>query len=225
MNNHSVVLSVCTYDESSPLCNGDQIMVPNRIWTAFDAKHSGTGPIFVDVGDEGIVCRISPATAADGLDEDCCRVPTATWVRLGAPLPGELWVHVTARWLPTVGAITLRAHKERSLTDLADPVTTLSTEIAAAWSCVSDGDELVLPCGSFDVVGLKDVAGDVVTAGCILNTDVNLEIVPAIDARESPPAPMPTPAFGPSSSNANTTLPSFPDDTRFYGRGYRLGSS
>jgi hypothetical protein len=230
MNDHSVLLSVCTYDETSPLCHGDQIMVPTRIWTAFDTKHSGNGPIFVSIGEEvdgdiGIVGRLRPAVPADGLDEDCCRIPTVDWLRLGAPMPGDMWAHVTATSLPTVGTITLRAHRERSLTTLADPVVTLSTEIAAGWSCVSQGSELVLPCGSFDVMGLKDLTGAVIPAGCILNTDVNLDLVPALDYR--PPTPMPspitTPVFGavqpPSFSNVNQ------EDPRFPGRGYRLGNS
>ena len=228
MNNHSVLLSVCTYDDESPLCHGDQILVPTRIWTAFDAKHSGNGPIFVTIGedidDAGIVGRLRPATPADGLDEDCCRVPTADWLRLGAPMPGDLWAHVSATSLPTVGTITLRPHKERSLIALADPVVTLSAEIAAAWSCVSQGSELVLPCGTFDVVALVDLSGSRIPNGCILNTDVVLELVPALDYR--PPTPMPTPIttpiYGPSSNAA--APPSLPDDPRFPGRGYRLGN-
>jgi hypothetical protein len=230
MNDHSVLLSVCTYDDESSLCHGDQILVPTRVWTAFDAKHRGSGPIFVSVcGDEGdetgIVGRLRPAVPADSLDEDCCRIPTADWMRLGAPMPGDLWTHVSATTLPTVGTITLRAHKERSLTALADPVVTLSAEIAAGWSCVTQGSELVLPCGSFDVMGLEDLGGSRIHAGCILNTDVVLELVPALDHR--PPTPMPTPittpVFGaslPSFSNAASI-----EDPRFPGRGYRLGSS
>ena len=239
MNDHSVLLSVCVYDETSPLNQSDQIMVPTAVWTAFDARHSGTGPIFVSVGESDeirIVGRLRPATVADGLDGDCCRVPIADWIRLGAPMPGDLWAHVSATSLPTVGTITLRAHRERNLTVLEDPVVTLSSEIAAAWSCVSQGTELILPCGTFDVMDLKDLSGTVIPAGCILNTDVNLELVPALDHRPLTPMPTPmtTPIFRSMSGPPSTILPVIDDprfsdprfsDPRFPGQGYRLGNS
>jgi hypothetical protein len=226
MNTHYDILSVCVYDETSPLAVGDQILVPTRVWTAFDENHSGTGPIFVRVGDEGLVGRLRPATSADGLDGDCCRVPTAMWIRLGAPMPDEQCVHISAEYLPIVGSITLRAHRERSLTELVDPVVTLSTEIAANWSCVSEGQEIVLPCGTFDVMSLADGGGNRITAGSILNTDVNLELVPALDHRSPPATPMPTPAMGPTAT-PSSSLPNLTTDvsSRFIGRGYRLGSS
>ena len=197
-------------------------MIPAQVWRAFDAKHSGTGPIFVCVssGDgEQIyaVGRLRPATATDSLDDDCCRVPTSDWIRMGAPMPGDLWVTITAA-----------TDIQQSLMELDDPVVTLSAEISAGWSCVMEGAELVLPCGTFDIVGLKNGRGVAMNAGCILNTDVILELVPALDAVESPPAPRPTPTFGPSLSNA-ATMPVLPEtpcsDPRFPGRGYRLGSS
>jgi hypothetical protein len=210
-------------------------MIPTQVWRAFDAKHNGTGPIFVCVssGDgEQIyaVGRLRPATATDSLDDDCCRIPTSDWIRMGAPMPGDLWATITAATdIQTVGTITLRPHREQSLMELDDPVVTLSAEISAGWACVMEGAELVLPCGTFDIVGLKNGRGASMKAGCILNTDVILELVPALDAVESPPAPRPTPTFGPSFSNAAATMPALPEtpcsDPRFPGRGYRLGSS
>jgi hypothetical protein len=222
-------LSVCTYVDS-PLTYGDQILVPTRVWEAFDENHEGTGPIFVSLGD-GVIGRLRPAVPADHLDGDCCRVPNADWIRLGAPMMGERWVTLEPLTLPMVGSITLRARREAYLTALEDPVTTLSAEISAAWSCISNGAELALPCGIFDVMGIHDVSGATIQAGCLLDTDVNLEIVPALDAAPPPrpptprPTPLTTPIYGSSASNINhipaISQPS--SDPRFPGKGYRLG--
>jgi hypothetical protein len=228
-------LNVCTYDAENPLGQGDQILVPSRVWTAFDEDHEGTGPIFVSLGD-GVIGRLRPATPADHLDEDSCRVPLADWIRLGAPLIGERWITLEPLTLPAVGSITLRARREAYFTALADPVATLSAEISAIWACISNGAELALPCGVFDVMDLCDLSGSTIPAGCLLDTDVNLEIVPALDAapptpQQRPltphPSPFTTPVYGSSSSsNAVDQLPFLnqpPPDPRFPGRGYRLG--
>jgi hypothetical protein len=230
----STYLNVCTYDATS-LSHGDQILVPSRVWTAFDEDHEGTGPIFVSLGD-GVIGRLRPATPADHLDEDSCRVPQADWIRLGAPMIGERWITLEPLRLPIVGSITLRARREAYFTALADPVATLSAEISATWACISNGAELTLPCGIFDVMDLHDVSGATIPAGCLLDTDVNLEIVPALDSvpQQRPltphPSPFTTPVYGSSSSsNAVDQLSFLPSlqqplsDPRFPGRGYRLG--
>jgi hypothetical protein len=72
---------------------------------------------------------------------------------------------------------------------------------------------------------LKDISGSFIHAGCILNTDVNLNLVPALDYR--PPTPMPTPITTPV---FGSSLPSFSnaasmEDPRFPGQGYRLGNN
>jgi hypothetical protein len=138
-----------------------------------------------------------------------------------------------------VAAITLRARCEADLLALEDPVTVLSEQISAAWACVTAHSELVLPCGVFDIMGLRDPDGSDITAGCILNTDVNLDLVPALDHKPPrQPTPIPSPVMHASNMMVTDeavfreTAPitvSRPQQSKgfipFSGTGYRLGSS
>lgn len=234
-------LNVSVYDAGSPLYHGDQVLVPHTIWREFDDDHEGTGPMFVEVGEagSGAIARLRPATVADGLTADECRMPEWLWLRVGAPIPGEGWVPMRYVSLPMVAAITLRARREADLLALDDPVTTLSEQISAAWACVTAHAELVLPCGVFDIMELRDADGAEITAGCVLNTDVNLDLVPALDHKPRQPR-HPTPIPSPPSNMVNIDGVTFREHTPtpnstpvlgsqrfipFSGTGYRLGSS
>ena len=237
-------LNVSVYDNESPLYHGDQVLVHHTVWREFDEDHEGTGPMFVEVGEvgSGAVARLRPATVTDGLAPDECRMPEWMWLRLGAPIPGEAWVQIRSVSLPMVAAITLRARREADLLALEDPVTVLSEQIAAAWACVTAHSELVLPCGVFDIMELRDADGAEITAGCVLNTDVNLDLVPALDHKPPrQPTPMPSPPLTHTSNMVEidgvtfrSTATRTPHSTPvlgpqgfipFSGTGYRLGSS
>ena len=191
-------LNVSVYEKESPLYHGDQVLVHHTVWREFDEDHEGTGPMFVEVGEagSGAIARLRPATVVDGLGAEECRMPEWLWLRVGAPIPGEGWVQIQSVSLPMVAAITLRARCEADLLALDDPVTVLSEQISAAWACVTAHSELVLPCGVFDIMGLRDPDGSEITAGCVLNTDVNLDLVPALDHKPPrQPTPMPSPVM------------------------------
>jgi hypothetical protein len=58
-----------------------------------------------------------------------------------------------------------------------------------SWSCLSTGAELPLACGTFDVMEIRSLEDFPVSAATILDCDVNLEFVPALDAPASASAP------------------------------------
>jgi hypothetical protein len=67
----------------------------------------------------------------------------------------------------------------------------LSEVLSASWSCLSVGSALPLVCGTFDVIGIEAVDGSSVSGACILDTDVNLELIPALDHVDTPiPSPV-----------------------------------
>jgi len=174
------------YDEDSELNGSDQITVPAEVWTALDRDHTGDRPIFVDVGGSHTVGRLRPATPSDGLAGDACRVPRWLGRRLGYSEDDESWISLTVCQLPMAGTIVLRARREADLTGSADPVAMLTAALSGtegqSWSCLSAGSELPLACGTFDVMEIRDSACDsMVPAACILDCDVNLELVPALD--------------------------------------------
>lgn len=225
-------LSVTVYDEAiSTHYHSDIVTVPRAIWEELDAAHTDTTkPIFVEIGTGDdfppFIGRAVPAVPADELGSEQCRLPEWMWIGLGAPLCDEMWIQLKSRDLPMVDAITLRPRSASSLEaleDLPDPVAALSAQIAAAWVSVTQGAELTLSCGTFDVMNLADAKGHPLEAGCILNTDVRLELEPALDAQTSQNStsihspetqtPMNTPMFGAT-----------PADARFTGPGYRLGT-
>jgi len=126
---------------------------------------------------------------------DTCRIPDWLWLQLGSPGP-EDWISVIPETIPDAKRLVLRAFTERSLTDMEDPVSTLTLALSGAdgpsWSCLNRGAELPLACGNFSIVDILDEEERSVEAACILNVDLELDIVPAADAR--PPTPTPIPA-------------------------------
>lgn len=205
-------LNLTVYDPDSELHRSDQVLVPAAVWESFDRDHEGHGPIFVEVGDadSGVLGRLRPAVPADGLPADACRLPQWMWKRMGA-LAGEdeeCWIGLSARELPVAGSITLRARREATLTGAADPVAMLTAALSGSeggqsWSCLCAGAELPLACGDFDIMEIKSVEGFPVPAASILDCDVNLELVPALDHVPTPP-PSPVPA---APLDFNTMMP------------------
>ena len=188
-------LILTVYEPNSELNRSDQITVPADVWTALDREHGvGELPIFVDI--DGTVGRLRPAVPSDGLSNDSCRVPHWMWQRLGSPggTDDESWVGLTVCDLPTAGTLALRARCEADITGSADPVAMLTEALSATWSCLTVGAELPLACGVFDIMGLTSIEGFPVPAACVLNCDVDLEIVRALDRPVTPePTPEPTP--------------------------------
>ncbi len=188
-------LQLTVYEPNMSLARSDQITVPGPLWEQLDAERSGAGPIYVSVGEEGgILGRIIPAISSDALLADTCRIPEWMWMRLGAP-EGDAWLALSVIPAPpVVDRLVLRAQKEAALLALGDPVAVLTECLSGShggpsWSCLTEGMELPLECGSFDVVGLYDEDGDRLQHGSILDTDVKLEFVPALDHVEPAPAP------------------------------------
>ena len=170
----------------------DQITVPAELWTALDKdREDPERPIFVMVGETECVGRLRPATPSDGLSGDACRLPDWMWRLIG--LDGDdCWIGLTVCELPMAGTITLRARQEASLTQMDDPVAMLTAALSGStgpsWASLSTGAELPLSCGVFDVMDIQSIEGFPVPAACILDCDVNLEIVRALDR---PPTPVP----------------------------------
>lgn len=194
-------MNVTVYDDATAdtLRHGDQITVPVHVWQSLDEEHTGTGPIYVRLtcDEASVYGRVRIAVPAEDIDDENCRIPSWMWLHLGAPLPGEGWVTLdVSPELSVVSSITLRPRMEATLLALEDPVTTLSTEISANWSCVMEGSELILPCGTFDIMSLQDASGTNIKVGSVLNTDVNLELLPSLDYKPSrQPTPFPSPVL------------------------------
>jgi len=180
---------------------GDQIYVPNQVWktlTQERERERGRGtnratdsdmPVFVALqcighSNERSVGRICPG--AYELESDTCMVPRWIMKMLSPGFDGtELWGELTVVTPITAGRIVLRAHREADVLGMEDPVAELSEALSSEWASLTMGAELTLPCGVFDVMELYDVYGDPVAFSCILNCDVNLEFVPALDHVET----------------------------------------
>jgi len=232
----STYLQPLAYDDDCILKNSDQVMVPAEIWTQFDVVGSS---MFVEVG-EMVYGRLHPATPDDHLPADSCRLPTWMLNRLAN---NSEWISInTVPQLDNVTHLILRARREADVLAMDNPVTVLSTELSGAsdapgWAVLTTGQELPLACGIFDVIEMHGATGPV-AGGIILNTDVSLEFVPALDARR-PPTPMPSPPFSfsssvSSSSNEESDLPfGLPSPMQsqsrgfvpFSGKGHILGSN
>lgn len=209
----SVLLRLHRYPSGSPLHRSDQITVPTATWERFYRDHRFSRPVFVAISEsvatnfDGVVGRIRPAPSTGG--SDSCQVPDWMWLRLGAP-DDDFWVVMMERPIADAGQITLRPRREQTLVAAADPLEMLTAALSGSagggehsWACLVEGMELPLACGVFDVVGIHSCDGYPVSVGCILNTDVRLELLPALDtATPAPaaaavsvaPAPAPAPA-------------------------------
>jgi hypothetical protein len=137
----------------------------------------------------------------------------------------ETWVSVVATVPHFVEKLVLQPHCHRDVLAMEDPVATLAAQItgdgSGGWGSLTVGASLMLPCGSFNVMGITDLNGEEVSAGCILDRDINLDFMPALDY-VPPPLPQPpvvldshSPIFGSSSAPAGFVP--------FSGAGYRLG--
>jgi len=185
-------LSLTRYAEDDALHRSDQIMVPAALWRECDRNHVGNGPIFIEISQSGsrtgVVGRLRPAVPTDGLGEDTCRLPTWMTHLVGFDQQEQDWVCITVvERPPTATTIVLRARQEATVTGSTDSVAMLTAELSGSgggpsWACLSLGMELPLACGTFDVMNLEPEGANV----CILDCDVNLEFVPALDRPSEP---------------------------------------
>lgn len=194
------LLQLTIYETGDALHQSDQISVSPDIWSEIYETSSvplrNNIPIFFSLNEGEVIGRIRPDIGLQGTDS--IRIPLWMWMRLGAPEP-DYWM--TCNVLPTipqVGTITLRARVEATLTSVEDPVGMLTTALSGqgenpSWACLNMGAELPLSCGVFDVMDILDIEGNHVSYGAILDTDVHLELIPALDHVVPPPPP--TPAF------------------------------
>ena len=193
----STYLQVILYDAESEFHRSDQVTVPTSFWQECMKDHVGERPVFVQLGEEG-VARIRP-----GAETETCQVPEWLWVRIGAPE----WTSLQIAEVPDAGRITLRARKEASLTGVPDAMGLLSAALSGSggpsWAVLTVGSELPLSCGVFDIMGLQSCEDFPVASACILNMDLDLELVPALDHVEEPvPAPPVVPEPPPPQNSA-----------------------
>jgi len=191
------------YADSSELNLSDQITIPGSLWESLSSSSSSSSdcPIFVEVIEEsGVVGRIVPGISSVA---DSCQLPEWMWRRLGLDPDGEeTYIGLTVTPLSLAATVTLRAREETILTDLGDAaLETLSAALSGAygpsWACLSVGSELPLAIGIFDVMAIRSAEEDM-TMASILNTDVILDLMPALDHVDTPtpatpPKPEPTP--------------------------------
>jgi len=212
----STYLQVILYDADSELHRSDQVTVPTTFWQECMQRHEGPRPVFVSLGD-GVAARIRP-----GAMNETCQMPEWLWVRIGAPE----WTAVEIAEVPDAGRITLRARKEASLTGVPDALGMLAAALSGAdgspsWAVLTVGSELPLTCGVFDIMGLQSCEDFPVTSACILNLDLDLELVPALDYVEEVPAPVVAPT-APAAKSVSRFAKTFEP---FSGVGRRLGDS
>jgi hypothetical protein len=150
-------LDVLVYDKSEQNMS-DQIQVPLEVWEQFTTTDT---PTFMRINGSA-VGRIVPAEIRG------CRIPSWMWSLIGEPTE---FVELEVVSLPIATSITLKP-RDREITSLEDMTAALSS-----WSCLSVGAELPLICGTFDIISIH-AAGTDVPAACILNCDVNLELIP-----------------------------------------------
>ena len=192
----STYLQVILYDAGSEFHRSDQVAVPAAFWQECMKDQGGDRPVFVQVGEEG-VARIRP-----GAEAETCQMPEWLWIRIGAPE----WTSVQTIEVPDAGRITLRARKEASLTGVPDAIGLLSASLSGAdgspsWAVLTVGSELPLACGVFDIMALQSCEDFPVPSACILNMDLDLELVPALDHVEEP-APVPPTVPEPQPQNS-----------------------
>ena len=219
-----VCLRVCVYDkygiDSLNLNQSDQISVPVSIWEMMVRDHKGDKPLFVMIsGTKSVIGRIRPST--EYTITDSCLVPQ--WMLqfiYEEPTVEEQFVEISPfESLCTASHITLRAHREADLTSSSDPIAML-TEALSSRVCITVGTELPLSCGVFDV--MRICCNDIdVQSGCIMDCDVNLEFVPALDHVEPEPEPEPEPKVEVVKQEIKNHKSQF---IPFSGTGHKLGS-
>lgn len=198
----SILLRLQRYEASSPLHRSDQVTVPAAFWEDLHRDHSGSRPMFVAISetaeglydDGGVVGRVRPGARG----AEICLVPDWMWLRLGAP-DDDFWCVVAERSIPDAGRITLRPRRAATLVDSVDPLGMLTAALSGAagggehgWACLMSNMELPLACGVFDVVEIASIDGFPVAVACILDMDVRLDLLAAMDA-PAPATPKPLP--------------------------------
>jgi hypothetical protein len=176
-------LLVNVYATGSELNLSDQITIPLAVWEMMTLSVSSSGPCFVEVEDSGVFGRIVPGSA-ETVSGDACLVPRWMIDRLG--IDEERWVSLAVTKLPMAGVVTLRAREEATLTEAEDPVTMLSEVLSSSYACLSVGSALPLVCGTFDIIGIEGLDGTSISGACILDTDVIMELIPALDHADTP---------------------------------------
>jgi hypothetical protein len=223
-------LCLSRYPIDSSLHQSDQITVPASVWEALHTDHDGgERPLFVQLNpaENGPCARICPGPGLSLCPSDTCQVPDWIWLRLGAPTPSETWVQLQPIFLPDAGSITLRPRLATTLASMDEPLIQLAAELTGggaaihSWACLSEGSELSLPCGTFDIISITSVEGYLVSGACILNMDVNLELEPAT-ARPPTPPPAPPQLLLPHTDDIEPPM-LLSTDKRFPGVGHRLG--
>jgi len=227
--NSAFYLQPLMYERVDPMNESDMITVPTGVWETLYANHTSEDPVFVLIGEcvgAGSVGRIQPS---NDLPHDHMRAPAWLWDRI--IIEPDLWLDMQQIKPPVAHTIYLRPRKEATLTETDDPVAMLTTCLSGesgspSWACLNMGAELVLDCGIFDVIDIHDADGLTISYGRILNADVNLEIVPAVDAAPPPvprpPTPMPpreTMLFAPPQTQTRGRPNGF---VPFSGTGHRL---
>ena len=195
------------YETGSPLHRSDQVTVPSGFWEELHRDHSGGRPLFVAISEttEGsggsVVGRIRPGLSG----AETCTVPDWMWLRLGAPA-NDFWCVVAERPIADAGQITLRPRRAATLENSIDPLGMLTAVLSGAagggehgWSCLINGMELPLACGVFDVVEILSLDGFPIPVACILDMDVRLDLLEALDAPAPAPAPAPAESLEPPS--------------------------
>jgi hypothetical protein len=214
----STYLQVILYDADSEFHRSDQVTVPAVFWQECMKDHAGDRPVFIQVGEEGVAARIRP-----GAETETCQMPEWLWIRIGAPE----WTSLQIAEVPDAGRITLRARKEASLTGVPDAIGVLAAALSGSegepsWAVLTVGSELPLACGVFDIMDIQSCENFPVASACILNMDLDLELVPALDHVEPAPEPAPAPAPSPPTNSASVSR--FPKKFEpFSGVGRRLG--
>jgi hypothetical protein len=150
-------LDVLVYDDPEKNMS-DQIQVPLELWEQLAT--SNDTPTFVRINDS-VVGRIVPAEIRG------CRIPSWMWSLAGEPTE---FVELERVSLPIATSISLKP-RDSEVTSLEDMTAALST-----WSCLSVGAELPLICGIYDIISIH-AAGTEVPAACILDCDVNLDLI------------------------------------------------
>lgn len=186
-------MQVCLQVNTETITQTDQILVPYSIWNLCSTRtQSQDKPVFVSVNNTNTVARLVPELK--GLAGDACAIPE--WLFFQSDCCE--WIEFSVIPLKKVDRMVLRAHREADLTESADPVTML-TESLEGWTCLSSGQTLHLLCGSFDVMELWSESKTEMMSGCILDCDVKVEFVEALDhvAPPPPPPPLPLPSIQP----------------------------
>lgn len=166
-------LDVLVYEGTSELNLTDQIQVPVTLWEQMAGPDDM--PTFMRVGGNP-VGRIVPAEIQG------CRIPTWMWELAGCPVE---FVELERVALPIAGTISLKPRGEGASLE------EMTVALSGSWSCLSVGAELPLACGVYDVIAIQAADGTDVPAACILDCDVNLDLVAATE--EPVPVPVPVP--------------------------------